>query len=170
VGDVAICGANKSRGRGICRATPLKGASRCRFHGGRNQQKAKLNLYTRHLPADWSAAFSEAKLGSLDEEIRLAKANLDKACEKLGVEPEGGITIQTGTVTRITTHFEVVLQHIEQVRKLVQARADLKKMGDDAPRKLDAYKAFLKKHRKLKAKKEREHAKSSDPSGQSESQ
>jgi hypothetical protein len=141
------CGAKRKRG-GHCTRWALKGADRCHMHGGRQQRDAKLRLYSRHLDEERAKVFEEAgnQIDSLDDEIRLAKTNLDWAVEKLQADPTGGIIVQDGEKgTRIRTWYDLCLEHMEKIRRLVHTKTDLLRMPNPKLRELDTYQVWLMK-------------------------
>lgn len=129
-----FCGAKNRQGV-PCRNPPAHGSIRCRFHGGgkakfppgdprRGGVERRTGLYARHLPPEQLEAFDAAALGNLDQEIRLAKANLDWAVQRWTEDPLGGVVTTRGDKS-ITERLwvDIVREHGEHVRKLEAARA-----------------------------------------------
>lgn len=82
------------------------------------------------MDAEGKKAFDAAELDSLDYEIRLAKANLDAAVKRWSENPTGGIVQSHGDkVIRERLYVDIVREHLEAVRRLVEARAKL--LGGD---------------------------------------
>lgn len=147
----------KSRRTGKpCQAKPLKGASRCRFHGGRNQQTPKggnpgtHQLYSRHLQPDQLAAWNAAAAlkDTLDPEIQLARAKLDWAVQQWVEDPTGGLYKSRSDGEKVISETwipwsEVVRMHTANVAKLVETRSRFCKT-DPGSRPLATYKAFMK--------------------------
>ncbi len=134
---------------------PLKGVTRCKFHGGRNQQKpkggarAKHHLYSRHLTPEMLEAWNAATPDTLDPEIRLAKAKLDWAVQQWVDDPTGGLKKSRAdgalTVSESWVPWsEVVRLHAANVAKLIETRDKHCKV-DPGARPLATYKAWMKK-------------------------
>jgi hypothetical protein len=83
-------------------------------------------LYRRHLRGEEAAAFDAAPLGKLDDEIRLAKANLDavvaKSREKGAAD---GIVISRGKVTSYRLYTDIIQDHLDHIRRLEEGRRKL---------------------------------------------
>jgi len=133
-----------------CRMLPLRGASRCKFHGGKQQLEPKggppikHGLYARHLTPEMLEAFKAATVDTLDPEIRLAKAKLDWAVGKWVGDPDGGVITSDGPRgTGFLPWAEVVRMHQESVAKLIESRAKHCKV-DPGSRPLTTYKTWLK--------------------------
>lgn len=101
------CGAKNRQGN-PCQRWPLAGRTRCRLHGGAagSGRPPTTFLYRKHLPTDQHATFDQAKVDSLDDEIRLAKSNLDAALEA-GVDGD------------------IIHDHLDVIRRLVDSRVKL---------------------------------------------
>ena len=85
------CGA-KTRAGTPCKRPPLAGKRRCRLHGGAstgagnparpgNRNALKHGLYSDRLTDDEKALLEQIQVGSLDEEIRLARVLLMRTME-----------------------------------------------------------------------------------------
>lgn len=116
---------------GTAQLTPLGDPRR----GGR---PVTTGLYVRHLRTSILEGFQGARPGTLDDEIRLAKALLDWAVEKFIANPTGGIPIHVSSdsslpnsrkVVTFKPWTEVVAMHEDRVRRLEEARARITALG-----------------------------------------
>jgi len=87
-------------------------------------------LYQRHLQPPQIEAFQDAPIGDLDNEIRLAKANLDEVVRRQQTNPGGGLVLSVtntdGSKTvRFRPWFEIELEHLDKIRRLEETRAAL---------------------------------------------
>ncbi len=82
-----LCGA-KTRSGGKCRKAPINGSKRCKFHGGKSTGPIDLSgntnavthgIYERHLTEQERSDFDHAKLGTVDDELRLQRIRLSRA-------------------------------------------------------------------------------------------
>lgn len=76
-------------------------------------------------------------MGGLDDEIRLARAQLDAYLGEHGLALRDGYRIEWRDDVRVTSqtitpHFEVVLRHLDGIRKLELAREQLRAAGGGA--------------------------------------
>jgi len=81
----AICGAKNRSGR-PCRRAPIPGRQRCNLHGGKSTGPRPGNnvlrvhgCYSRYLSPEELEVWEIIKVGSLDDEIRIAKIMLRRA-------------------------------------------------------------------------------------------
>lgn len=145
-----ICGANRKRGAGPCRAPGMKlkdgTYGRCRIHNGKQQRDGTAvgvtpthglyisKLKNHQLRADYTAA----TVGSLDEEIRLQKAlhaqALSKA-EEFGWDklvnpdaPPAWATGQAGAGSR--TWRSVCDEYTDRIARLERAKAEIESKED----------------------------------------
>ena len=104
----AICGANRARGKGVCKSTYLYPNGRCRVHGGTQKTGAEHHRYKHgryskvlphHLLNQYESGLSDGDLLSLRDEVALVDAlvmdrikrlegDTDKAWMKLGAQYE----------------------------------------------------------------------------------
>lgn len=135
-----LCGARKKTG-GTCGASPLRRkdgtqTKRCRVHGGPNERAAPgdpmrpgrppvLGLYSKFVLPEERDAYTRAPVGTLDEEIRLAKAKLAWAQQQHRRDPNGGTEVEYGGRTKIRLWADVVREHLDNVRKLELGRAQI---------------------------------------------
>lgn len=109
------------------------------MHGGTNRgapagnQNAERSsgLYARHLPPGAQDAFEQATVGDLEREIRLARASCDHylATHGLALSDRYVIAEAHGDSLDSTTyalHADVVLRHLDGIRKLELAREQLR--------------------------------------------
>lgn len=145
------------RTRKPCQQIALKGCTRCRHHGGRQQNGSRSNgkkhikhgLYARHLTPELLAAFRAAKIDSLDDEIRLAKAKLDWAVAQWMDDPTGGIKKResTGGPTYSESWIpwvEIVRLHQDGLMRLIECRAKHCNV-EPGSKPLTTYKVWLRK-------------------------
>ncbi len=152
-----------------CRQWPLKGASRCKVHGGGSQLQSragikpkggppiKHGLYARHLPSGMLDAFRAAHTDSLDQEIRLAKAKLDWAVQQWSDDPLGGVRKgetrdELGGLKSETwiPWTELVRAHAETVNRLTHTKWRHGKQ-DPGSKPMLTHKAWLKKRQGQRA-------------------
>jgi hypothetical protein len=81
----AICGA-KTRSGKPCQQSPLSGKRRCRMHGGatptgRQQGPISHGIYSKRLTEEEQALLPTIQVGSLDDEIALARILLKRLIE-----------------------------------------------------------------------------------------
>lgn len=78
-----LCGANKKSG-GVCAAYALKGAKRCRVHGGTTTTKgnktaaAPGGIYSKYLSAEERVEYDQMEMGTVDGEIKLLRVRLQR--------------------------------------------------------------------------------------------
>ncbi len=90
-------------------------------------------IYARHLHDDSPVrlrAYLDAKVGDLDEEIRVAKAYLAWAIEQHQLDPDSGPEVTSGRITSYRLWETIVGEHQDKVRKLELARSKIAKTGD----------------------------------------
>jgi hypothetical protein len=168
------CKATSKRRKQRCNGWALPGAEYCHYHGGKVQARAreaerngeaitpkevggaprKNGLYAKRIVDSvvdvYHAAAEEA--GRLDEELRVARANLAWALEQQKAKPNGGAPVnvsrkQDGSVeiTRIRPWFDIVREHTETIRRLEEAKSKIESsgIGGDADEDMEAYEAWL---------------------------
>ena len=140
-----VCGFRLSDGT-KCKRRCLAGEKRCRIksHGmfatgpkseaalqKRSLERSKTRLYARHLLGEQLTAYDAAHelLGSMDEELNLARANLDWAVARFAADPAGGVTTgspvgDSGTCS-IRPWVDVIREHQEIIRRLELVRSQL---------------------------------------------
>lgn len=157
---MAHCGA-KTRSGQPCRNRAMENG-RCRMHGGKstgapaeNTNAVKHGFYSDALLPDERKLYERAEVGSLDDEIRLARVKLfryvrlagstdlldmvDGALEvihKTGqqydpVEKEYGPFDKKEIKAAAPDYADLIIRQIDLIRKLELARADLMKDADD---------------------------------------
>ena len=95
-------------------------------------------LYVRHLQPEQTVVFDEARdlLGKLDQELCLARANLDQYVREHQLNFRGGTPVSVATGgggVSIVPHVEIILRHLDKIRLLELARKQLHEaLGDDA--------------------------------------
>lgn len=157
-----VCGAKRKRGReGVCQQYPLKGATRCRFHGGRNQQlppghpdrggrPPTTGLYSRHFinrDPELIKAFLEAKAkigdGPLADELAAARVLADWAIGKWAENPTGGVPTAVSRRKdgeqriQIKPWAEIASRHLDNVRKHELSRSVIMAVSKGAEFPLD---------------------------------
>lgn len=128
------------------------------MHGGGHQVRPRgdpknggapptTRLYARHLQPDELAAFDAAPIGTLDHDIKLAKAHLDWAVKQWTADPLGGVVVFEGDKDskRIRLYSDLVREHQDCVRRLEEARAAILRTGGggDSADELFTYEAWL---------------------------
>lgn len=140
--DPKKCGAVKTNGQGFCKGQIVRGGTRCRMHGGTKQRLPKgdprrggrppvSGYYAKYLPKDMLVDYANAKLGTLDAEIQVAKAHLARVIRLWGENPTGGWKYNVNGTMHFTTYESAVLVHQENVRRLESARAQYNLIGGD---------------------------------------
>lgn len=159
-----ICGA-RTRSGGTCQKHALEGATRCRLHGGAaskankgNAHAVKHGFYSDALTSDERALYERAEVGSLDDEIRLARVKLHRFVRLSGsldlmdmVDGALQVTRKIGEEYNRATesmqpydkkelkaaapdYADLIIRQIDLIRKLELARRDLMADEDgDAP-------------------------------------
>lgn len=159
------CGA-KTRAGGECKA-PAMGNGRCRVHGGKstgpkdqtgNTNAVKHGFYSDALLPEEKALYERAEVGSLDDEIRLARVKLHRFVRLSGSLELRGMVDGALEVTRkigmaydpaiedmapydkkefkaaAPDYADLIIRQIDLIRKLELARRDLMSdEDDDAP-------------------------------------
>ena len=159
------CGA-KTRAGGACKA-PAMGNGRCRVHGGKstgpkdqsgNTNAVKHGFYSDALTSDERVLYERAEVGSLDDEIRLARVKLHRFVRLSGsldlmdmVDGALQVTRKIGEEYDRATesmqpydkkelkaaapdYADLIIRQIDLIRKLELARRDLMADEDgDAP-------------------------------------
>lgn len=155
------CGA-KTRAGGRCKTAPMANG-RCRMHGGAstgprdhrgNTNALKHGFYSDALQPEERALWERVEIGTLDDEIRLMKVKLhrlvrlsgsadvaelvDSALEvaqKRDTHPALGQFEKSEIKVKAPQYADLILQALDQVRKLEMARAQMrlaeKKLQED---------------------------------------
>lgn len=83
-----LCGA-KTRSGAPCKRSPIKGKKRCRRHGGTNpgpkkgsRHALKHGIYSDVLSPEDKKTYDRIELGSIDDEIRIARVQLRRALQE----------------------------------------------------------------------------------------
>lgn len=152
-----ICGA-RTRSGGTCQKHALEGATRCRLHGGAaskankgNAHAVKHGFYSDALTSDERVLYERAEVGSLDDEIRLARVKLHRFVRLSGsldlmdmVDGALQVTRKIGEEYDRATesmqpydkkelkaaapdYADLIIRQIDLIRKLELARKDLLK-------------------------------------------
>jgi hypothetical protein len=112
--------------------------------GQRGGAKPTSFLYRRHLHASEREAFDAAAVDSIDDEIRLAKANLDAAVKAWAADPRGGVVQSRGdSVIRERLWFDIVREHVECVAKLLRTRIAMGLGSGGGEEDIDGYESWL---------------------------
>ena len=150
------CGA-KTRAGGRCKA-PAMANGRCRVHGGAStgpkKQDGNTNavahgFYSGALLADERPLYERAEIGSLDDEIRLAKVKLfrfvrlsgdadlaemiDGAVDmvlRAGNDKDIGAYERREIKASAPNYADLIIRQLDVIRKLELARKDLNKVDD----------------------------------------
>lgn len=147
------CGA-KTRSGAPCKGYPMANG-RCRMHGGKstgardaarpgNTNATKHGFYSDALQPDEFILWQRVEIGSLDDEIRLMRVKLhrlvrlsgsadvadlvDSAIEvaqKMDTHPKVGSFDKSEIKVKAPRYGELIIQAIEQIRKLELARVDM---------------------------------------------
>lgn len=155
-----ICGA-KTRAGGRCRKLPAKGSKRCKLHGGKstgpkdqteNTNAVAHGFYSDALLPEERPLYERAEIGSLDDEIRLAKVKLFRfvklansadlagmidgaidVVKKVGSDPAFGAYDRNEIKAAAPNYAELIIKQLDVIRKLELARRELnKKDTEDA--------------------------------------
>jgi hypothetical protein len=83
-----LCGA-KTRSGQACKASPIKGKRRCKMHGGMStgprkgtRNALKHGIYSDVLSPEDKKTYDRIELGSIDDEIRIARIQLRRALQE----------------------------------------------------------------------------------------
>lgn len=160
----ATCGA-RTRSGAPCKRAPMEGKARCKLHGGAstgapkgNSNAVKHGFYSDALLPDERALYERVEVGSLDDEIRLARVKLHRFVRLSGslelqdmIDGALEVVQKTGEAFNHATkemepydkkeikaaapdYADLIIRQIDLIRKLELARADLMKdEDDDAP-------------------------------------
>ena len=107
-------------------------------------------LYVRHLREERVSAFHGAKPGTLEGEIKLAKAMLDWATQQFELNPGGGQTVSVTTDEKGRRHVtirpwsDIMLSHQDRVVRLEAAFSAMKKIDPASVDDLETYEEWLK--------------------------
>ena len=152
----ARCGARLRRKDVTCRRFPLRGASRCKLHGGLQQilphgdprrggRPATHRLYCRTLTPDMVETYNAVDPASLEHEIRVACANAARLQALFDAEPTRGIAVSvtgTGTANRsvqIRPYAELLAEQHDLIRKLKLAQTLLEAAKRGETKSLEAW-------------------------------
>lgn len=152
---MAICGA-KTRSGQSCQAQAMPNG-RCRMHGGKaaethkgNQNARKHGIYSDTLTADEQGLWDEINVGSLDDDIRIAKLqlrraliaqakaeagdglDLDAVIENSGAGEEGGYA-NTSTQRRRRGYEDIINRLLGRIGDLEAKRAEMMKKQEGLP-------------------------------------
>ncbi len=159
------CGA-KTRAGDPCKRAPTKGKTRCKLHGGKssgpkdasgNTNSVKHGFYSDALQPDERALYERVEIGTLDDEIRLARVKLHRFVRLSGSTElqeliDGALEVARKTglaydqATRSMEPFDkreikaaapdyadLIIRQIDIIRKLELARVDLKSAEEELP-------------------------------------
>lgn len=156
------CGA-KTRSAGACKNPPITGKTRCRMHGGKNKpqrppfEKGNTHavthgFYSTALQPEELALWQRVELGSLDDELRLARVKLhrlvalsgsadvadlvDAAMEvavKMDTHPKFGEMEKREIKVKAQQYGDLIAKQIDLIRKLELARRELSKVDPNTP-------------------------------------
>lgn len=147
---MALCGA-KNRSGEPCKKHALIGSKRCKLHGGASKgppkgsaNAIKHGFYSDALQADELELYQRAEVGSLDDEIRLAKVKLFRYVKASGsttmsemVDGALEVIAKQGTDMRdipydkrelkaeAPNYAELIIKTLDLIRKLEQARIEM---------------------------------------------
>lgn len=158
-----ICGA-RTRSGGTCQKHALEGATRCRLHGGAaskvnkgNAHAVKHGFYSDALLPEERVLYERAEVGSLDDEIRLARVKLHRFVRlansvDLMEMVDGALQViyKTGEAwdqvekqmlpfdkkeikAAAPDYADLIIRQIDLIRKLELARADLSRETPPPP-------------------------------------
>lgn len=153
------CGA-LTRGGSPCKRAPVEGKTRCRLHGGLstgapkgNSNAVKHGFYSDALLPEERTLYERAEVGSLDDEIRLARVKLHRFVRLSGstdlqdlvdgaleVARKSGMAYDHATKemapfekqeikAAAPDYADLIIRQIDLIRKLELARKDL--MADE---------------------------------------
>lgn len=145
-------GGARRRGKNVsCRQYPLRGATRCKLHGGLQQvlppgdprrggRPAVHRLYCRTLTPEMVDAYRAADPGTLEHEIRIACANAARLQALFDANPARGIAVSVtrgGTDNRsmhVYPYAQLLQEQLDLIRKLKLAQTVLEaaKRGDNS--------------------------------------
>lgn len=158
------CGA-RTRSGAPCKRAPVEGKARCKLHGGAstgapkgNSNAVKHGFYSDALLPEEKALYERAEVGSLDDEIRLARVKLHRYVRLSGsldlqqmvdgaleVAHKSGMAYDEATKdmqpfdkreikAAAPDYADLIIRQIDLIRKLELARKDLMSDEDgDAP-------------------------------------
>jgi len=156
------CGA-KTRAGGVCK-NPAMPNGRCRMHGGKSKgptKPAKLKgntnavthgFYSNALQPEERELWDRVQLGSLDDEIRLARIKLHRLVKMSGSSevsdlvdsamevakrydehPTFGAMEKREIKVKTTQYGDLIVRQIDQIRKLELARRELARVDPNTP-------------------------------------
>lgn len=157
------CGAT-TRGGTPCKRAPVEGKKRCKLHGGLstgapkgNSNAVKHGFYSDALLPDERKLYERAEVGSLDDEIRLARVKLHRFVRLSGsldlqqmIDGALEVARKTGMAYDQATkemapfdkseikaaapdYADLIIRQIDLIRKLELARADLSRETPPLP-------------------------------------
>ncbi|WP_269768265.1 HGGxSTG domain-containing protein [Burkholderia ubonensis] len=183
------CGA-KTRSGEPCKRAPMEGKTRCRLHGGAStgpkvpnvaQNAIKHGFYSDALLPEERQLYERAEVGSLDDEIRLARVKLHRFVRLSGslelmdmVDGALEVIRKTGMAydqaekemapfdkkeirAAAPDYADLILRQIDLIRKLELARADLQK-ADPAERRAEELHALQVEAQRLEIERKRKDA------------
>jgi len=158
------CGA-RTRAGGSCKA-PAMGNGRCRVHGGKstgpkdqaaNTNAVKHGFYSSALQPEERALYERVQVGSLDDEIKLARVKLHRFVQRSGslelqemVDGALEVTRKMGMAydhesesvqpydkkefkATAPDYADLIIRQLDLIRKLELARRDLMSDDEDLP-------------------------------------
>lgn len=134
--DHLRCTARNRQGK-RCGNYAINGRSVCRYHGGApgTGRPPTHGLYAKRILKSSLDVYDRSDAVGIDEEIRVARANLAWALEKQKADPDGGVPIASlkdRGVRRIRPWFDIVREYVETIRRLLEAKAKITLLsGDD---------------------------------------
>jgi len=155
------CGA-RTRSGAPCKRAPMEGRTRCKLHGGAstgapkgNSNAVKHGFYSDALLPDERLLYERAEVGSLDDEIRLARVKLHRYVRLSGsielqdmVDGALEVTRKIGMAYDPATedmapydkkefkaaapdYADLIIRQVDLIRKLELARRDLRADEDE---------------------------------------
>lgn len=156
------CGA-KTRSGGACKNSPMPNG-RCRMHGGNskgpkdrtklkgNTNAVKHGFYSDALQPDERALWDRVELGSLDDEVRLARIKLHRlvrlsgsadvaglvdaaleVAQKMDTHPKFGEMEKREIRVKAQQYGDLIAKQIDLIRKLELARRELARVDPNTP-------------------------------------
>jgi hypothetical protein len=123
------CGA-KTRSGKACQKSPMTGKRRCRAHGGatpkgRHSGPIRHGIYSKKLTEEEKALWPTIKVGSLDDEIRIAQIILHRlieiheAIQKAPLDPKNTAGFYPAEVTITTLDGKTVTMKVPDTYALI---------------------------------------------------
>jgi hypothetical protein len=151
MGDAARCAARSKRSGVQCRNYGLRrpdggNTPHCRFHGGGGEllppgdpghggRPSTTFRYSRFMRSDEDREIYESArsaLGTLDEEINLARTNLERFRRNCEAQAKGGIPVHVadgGKSVSVRPYAEIEADYLDLIRKLEESRKKLLQAG-----------------------------------------